>query len=170
MKIVLDLDIGWGKQIKTVCEKFEILLNIEEIVTCSTGRWKSGVVQKAEEYNRKKMHDMCVLVKDGIESVKRKTEYVLENISNDTARNITSRKIIHLTRLQARALVMGQSGMLECANNFKTGCGGNVCMECGVIDNEYHRINLCKVWQKSNFYNDIEKINFMDIFDENRDF
>ena len=41
-------------------------------------------------------------------------------------------------------------------------------MECQVADNEDHRLNYCPRWQDINFANDNVKINFLDIFSEDR--
>ena len=55
---------------------------------------------------------------------------------------------------------MGRYGMLQCAANFEKSYGGKDCKECGVLDNESHRINDCKVWEAINLYNEGEKLDY----------
>ena len=43
--------------------------------------------------------------------------------------------------IEARALIMGRYGMLDCKANFSMGYGGKMCNECDVEDNENHRLN-----------------------------
>ena len=62
--------------------------------------------------------------------------------------------------------IMGKFGMLDCANNFANTYGGNLCRQCGVVDNESHRINDCPLYALINRYNDDSKVDFDDIFCE----
>ena len=41
-------------------------------------------------------------------------------------------------------------------------------MECQVTDNEDHRLNYCHKWQDTNFANNDVKVNFVDVFSEDR--
>ena len=40
--------------------------------------------------------------------------------------------------------------MLQYAANFSSGYGGKNCRECGVVDDEDHRINHCSLWSTIN--------------------
>ena len=69
-------------------------------------------------------------------------------------------------KLIARAYIMGQFGMLQCAANFSNGYGGKTCRTCGVMDDECHRINNCKEWRSINLFDDENKIDFKRIYSE----
>ena len=71
------------------------------------------------------------------------------------------------TKLVARAYIMGQFGMLQCAANFSNGYGSKICGKCNVIDDESHRINSCTEWSSVNLVKDGNCINYEDIFSEN---
>ena len=64
----------------------------------------------------------------------------------------------------ARALIMGRYGMLDCANNYSMKYGGKNCRNCGVLDDETHRINHCKLYENINRFNSSEKVIFDDIY------
>ena len=59
---------------------------------------------------------------------------------------------------------MGQSQMLECANNFQGSFVNNFCVDCNEIDNESHRINNCKNWKSTNRYEKGERVEFLDVY------
>ena len=54
---------------------------------------------------------------------------------------------------------MARFGMLECGKNYK-GTLKSRCVECDTEDTENHRMNQCKVWRTSNFYEATEKVDF----------
>ena len=62
---------------------------------------------------------------------------------------------------------MGRYGMLQCAANFSCGYKGKNCHECGVIDDENHRVNYCKRWSDRNLSGSDEKLDFVLIYSEN---
>ena len=71
--------------------------------------------------------------------------------------------------IHARALIMGRFGMLKCANNYAIQHGSKECKECGVIDDENHRINTCIKYRSVNLYDKTEKIEFHDIHSDDGD-
>ena len=71
-------------------------------------------------------------------------------------------------KLVARAYIMARYGMLQCAANFSCGYGTKTCRECDTIDDENHRINHCKLWYKNNLSLSVEKIDFTDVYSEDR--
>ena len=64
---------------------------------------------------------------------------------------------------------MSMFGMLDCANNFKNGNGGELCSVCNVTDDENHRINFCSKFQNVNLYNSPMKFDFRSIYSMNHD-
>ena len=54
--------------------------------------------------------------------------------------------------------------MLQCANNFSTKYKTKMCNDCGVTDDESHRINDCVKWEGINLKGAGYRINFDDIY------
>ena len=71
-------------------------------------------------------------------------------------------------KLITRAYIMGRYGMLQCAANYSMGYATKLCKECGVTDDEEHRINHCKLWIDTNLSTSCEKLNFDDIYSDDR--
>ena len=112
------LDIGWGRQIKKTLSNFNLPSKKESIANMSVETWKFLVKSEAEEFNRQKLRHLCTETKDYVVVRKRETSYILDKTENDGSRNVTLGKIKGLLRLKAKALIMGQSQMLQCKNNF----------------------------------------------------
>ena len=74
-----------------------------------------------------------------------------------------------LTSIEARALIMGRYGMLDCRANFSRGYGGKLCEVCNVIDDEIHRVNFCQKYSTINRYDNPEKVDFESIYSDNVD-
>ena len=66
--------------------------------------------------------------------------------------------IMKLTRLKARAVIMGRYGMLDCANNFENKYHSKICGTCGDTDDECHRVNFCRKWESINYYASNRKV------------
>ena len=58
--------------------------------------------------------------------------------------------------------------MLECGVNFK-GSMNDVCRTCKKKDDEDHRLNHCKQFRATNYYDDTIKPNFNDVYSSNTD-
>ena len=63
---------------------------------------------------------------------------------------------------------MGRYGMLQCGANFERSYGGKKCKECGVVDDENHRMNYCSKYETINLYNCTGKLNFELIYSEDK--
>ena len=57
--------------------------------------------------------------------------------------------------------------MLQCAANISMGNDGKDCSNCGILDNECHRINVCPLWSKINLANTQETIDYSAIHSDN---
>ena len=55
-----------------------------------------------------------------------------------------------------------------CGINFKA-TTPVLCMECQERDNENHRLNYCPKWQDMNFVHSDIKVNFADVFSDNKE-
>ena len=58
--------------------------------------------------------------------------------------------------------------MLQCGANFERSYGGKFCKDCGVVDDESHRINYCRNYETVNLYNCTERLNCELIYTEDR--
>ena len=58
--------------------------------------------------------------------------------------------------------------MLQCGANFERSYGGKKCKECGVVDDENHRMNYCSKYETINLYNCTGKLNFELIYSEDK--
>ena len=52
-------------------------------------------------------------------------------------------------KLEARALIMGMFGMLECKKNYRYGSKRETCDVCDTVDDEDHRMNHCIKFEKN---------------------
>ena len=59
---------------------------------------------------------------------------------------------------------MSMFGMLDCAKNYKSGNGGDLCSMCNTTDDENHRINFCRKFDRINLYNSPLKFDFRSIY------
>ena len=106
-----------------------------------------------------------------VKPIKTRINIFIKNIIENGA--YERKPIAHImegrSKIGARALIMGISGMLDCANNFHFKYKRRNCDECGVIDDESHRINYCKKYEAYNLYHSHTKYDFSCIFSMNRD-
>ena len=75
--------------------------------------------------------------------------------------------ILNRSKVGARTIIMGMSGMLQCRNNFYHKYKTKLCDTCEVVDDESHRINCCKKFEKINLYNSDIKFDFSCIYSMN---
>ena len=68
-----------------------------------------------------------------------------------------------MTRQETKTILMARFGMLDCGANYKS-TKSLQCTTCNLLDNEDHRLNTCKSWHETNFYNEIEKIPFESVY------
>ena len=171
LQTVLDLrerDSGWAKQITGILAAWGLEEEWENIKSKPYGAWKRLVEKEAEKKNKEKLIDDCLNKKRGSETYKTKTKSIVPLIEKPDYERKPQYFMKENNKLIARAYIMARYGMLQCAANFSSGYGTKNCRECGVIDDEDHRMNHCKVWHKTNFSMSNEKINFSDIYSDDR--
>ena len=168
--ILRDYNIGWAKQILELTEKWGISYNWDEIKQKTYIQWKDEVGRAAEKMNIERLKEECETKNRRDTKQKTKTKFVVTKLSNsEYVRKPDDFISRNHSILHTRALIMGRYGMLKCANNFSYGHGTKDCNSCKVIDDETHRINNCKIWDKINLYNKTEKISFDDIYSDDYD-
>lgn len=70
-----------------------------------------------------------------------------------------------MSKSEAKSVITCRYHMLECGVNFK-GTQSETCSTCGVLDDEYHRLNNCVRYRNMNRYDRDDKINFRDVFSD----
>ena len=110
------------------------------------------------------MNEQCKNVKNDEISVKTKTAFVHEQLTEQYVRK-PPKEILKSTRQKARAIVLARAGMLECGKNFK-GKMPERCTVCGSIDDEDHRMNHCVRWKNNNRCEMLEKIPFSNVYSD----
>ena len=112
--------------------------------------------------------DECLNKKRGQDTYKTKTKSIVPLIEKPDFVRKPQNFMRENNKLIARAYIMARYGMLQCAANFSCGYGTKTCRECDAIDDENHRINHCKLWYKNNLSLSDEKIDFTDVYSEDR--
>ena len=79
----------------------------------------------------------------GVQRLKTKTKTIMEKVEDKNYKRKPINTILSLSCIETRALLMSRYGILNCCANISMGHKGKLCRECGVLDNEHHRINEC---------------------------
>ena len=163
-----DQNIGWAKQMTGILESWELETNWDTIKAKRPLAWRQEVERAAEKKNKEKLIADCMIKKRGELSYKTKTKTIVPLIENPEYVRKPQSFIGENNKIIARAYIMGRYGMLQCAANFSMGYATKECRACGVTDDEDHRINHCVQWCDINLSNSVEKINFTDIYSDDR--
>ena len=166
LKALIEYDIGWAKQIRENLDAWNLERDIEKIKKKSVNEWKKEVSDAAEKKNRELIIEECYTRKRTEDKEKTKTKSLIPLLENESYCRKPPQFMNRNNKLIARAYIMGRYGMLQCAANFSMGYGGKNCSKCGVIDNEDHRINNCKVWSDINLFSSSQKIDFSLLYSE----
>ena len=158
-------DIGWASQINRKLEEYQLEKSWDKIADTPLASWKNKVISATETMNKDKLIEMC----NGAKGEKTKTKFVHDALKSDTYKRKPMFSILKRNKLEARVQLMGMFGMLNCARNFKSGNGGNICRECNVLDDENHRINDCRRFREINLYHSPVKYDFDVIFLDDND-
>ena len=161
-------NIGWAKQINGLIESWELEENWELIKTKTYKAWKTEVERAAENKNKEKILEDCQNKKRGVVTFKTKTKSIIPFLEDSEYVRKPQSFMKENNKLIARAYIMGRYGMLQCAANYSMGYGSKLCKECGVTDDEDHRINHCKLWSDINLSTSSVKLNFDDIYSNDR--
>ena len=129
--------------------------------------WKKEVEQAAERLNKSAIKSNCIARKRGEETIKTKTKTIVPFLDDQNYSRKPQSFVMQNNKLIARAYIMGRYGMLQCAANFSCGYKGKNCSDCGVVDDEGHRINYCTLWKERNSCASDDKLDFSLIYSEN---
>ena len=161
--------IGWAKQINEILDSWGLNPDWEVIKSKSKSEWKREVSAAAEKANKEQILRECHKKQRDTSTIKTKTKHLVAILEDQNYVRRAATFMQKNNKLIARAYIMGQYGMLQCASNFSNGYGSKLCKRCGTIDDENHRINYCPEWKGINLYSVQEKVNFENIYsaDEN---
>ena len=81
-----------------------------------------------------------------------KTRFIRQLLQNESYIRKPMNNVLNRSKIGARAIIMGMSGMLDCANNFHFRYKRKTCKQCGEIDDESHRINYCVNFKTTDLY------------------
>ena len=151
---------GWARQIEDNLNEWALETDWNVIRMKSVIEWKRQVHQAAEKKNKEKILGECFKTTRGATEEKTKTKTLIPILEHNEYKRQPHPFITKNNKTKARAFIMGRYGMLQCAANFANGHGGKDCRNCGVIDNEHHRINDCPVWKDINLLNNTECLDF----------
>ena len=161
-------NIGWAKQIRETLDLWGLENDWESIKQKKSKTWKKEVYDAAENINLEKLKKDCVKKSRGENIVKTKTKTIIPHLEQAGYTRKPNSFMIDNNKLIARAYIMGRYGMLQCAANFSAGYGGKLCINCGVIDDENHRINNCERWKEINLFDCVEKVNYDDLYSDDQ--
>ena len=167
LQSIKEHNVGWARQIEETLVAWELETDWDVIKSKSRNAWKKEVEEAAERLNKSAIKTHCIARKRGEEITKTKTKTIVPIIDDPHYSRKPQPFVFENNKLITRAYIMGRYGMLKCAANFSCGYGSKNCSECGVIDDEDHRINHCTLWQDRNLCRSDDKIDFNLIYSEN---
>ena len=159
-------NFGWAKNIEKILTLWEINDDWEVIAATSKNAWKVKVMKAAEKRHKSILLEECQTKTRGTVKCKTKTKTIFEKLQCNDYKRTPILILRHLNCIETRAFIMGRFGMLDCKANFSNGYGGKVCDQCGMDDNEEHRMNECVKYRGTNNCDDPVKIPFNDIYSD----
>ena len=121
-----------------------------------------------EKKNRVRLEEECYKYEKGEKKVKTKTASILSDLKDKKYKRQPKEEVVNNNKQITRTIMLARYGMLECGTNYKQTLN-STCSECGVRDDENHRLNYCIKWKNTNFYNQHEKTNFEDIYSNQKE-
>ena len=116
--------------------------------------------------NKKRLAEECHVKERGCLRPKTKTKTIIEQLNEPSYIRKPINVLPGTSILEARAIMMGRYGMLDCGANYCMKYGGKDCKVCHVLDNEDHRLNYCSVYKDVNLYDQDTKIDFCGIYSD----
>ena len=95
--------------------------------------------------------------------IKTKTAHLVGQLTTEQYSRIPCPELQNLTKQETKTIMISRFRMLECGTNFKNSIS-TTCSTCKKRDDEVHRLNHCKRYKTTNYYEDANKPNFDDVF------
>ena len=140
-----DKGAGWFERISNTLKKYNLPTDFQTIATIRPNGWKNAVKLVIEQKNKERLKEDLHKRENGIDILKPKTKSILEKLNDPLYTRQPEREIINTTKNESKTILMARYGMLQCGTNFK-GTMNPTCQTCIVLDNEYHRLNCCPIW------------------------
>ena len=160
---LINLDIGWGKNIVETLSDYGLPTNLETIQKETKRRWKRAVTERIETRNRIRLYNECHKKENGVDVPKTKTKHIIDHLTSSTYQREPLDILLQCTKQETKAILIARFGMLECGKNFK-GTLKEMCTKCNTLDDESHRLNFCEKLKDINLCNSEQKANFNDIY------
>ena len=163
LETLVELNVGWYKQIKKTLNSYGLEENLNIIKTIPAPIWKATVRDAIERKNKQKLLDNCHRKEGDMIVPKTKSKSILKTLENSDYARKPCNEILSLSKNECKSLIIARFGMLECGANFK-GTMNHKCVTCDVIDNEEHRLNHCLNLGDTNFCNESHKYPFETVY------
>ena len=161
--ILAEQNLGWAKTIKKSLRTLDLPTDLSTIKDKRPNEWKRLVNEKIEIRNRARLIDDCHKMVNGQRVRKTKTSFIVDFISADTYVRGPPSEFQSLTKQETKTAIISRFRMLECGANFKNS-NSILCRVCKTRDDEDHRLNHCVRYQSNNYFDQVEKVNFDDVF------
>ena len=165
LKILNEVDIGWGKHIKSTLTSYDLPTDFPTIKNTHPTIWKNTVQVAIEKKNLSRLHQDCHKKVNGTLTEKSKTKSLLPQLTNPGYKREAQREMFNSTKQETKTLMITRFGMLECGKNFR-GSIEQSCKNCKCIDDENHRLNYCIRWRDINLYDCNEKVDLNIIYSD----
>ena len=101
---------------------------------------------------------------NGPQGEKTKTKFIHDILEGQKYTREPMKCVMNRSKIGAKTVIMGMSGMLDCAANFHFKYKRKTCDVCLVLDDESHRINHCKKFSYMNLCESELKFDFRKIY------
>ena len=156
---------GWAKRIADKLTEYGLETDWDLIRRMTPNEWKGKVRVAVLRRNGKKMIENCTSTNGQEIKIHTKTKHIHEKLTNNIYSGAPIETLVNGNKLKARTIFLAQNGMLECRRNMKGTIPEN-CPECNEIDDEQHRLSICKKWSNLNSNHDTD-VHFHDVYSEN---
>ena len=158
-------NIWWAKQINELLDYYDLDYSWDDIKSMPFAEWKRRVSSKIELKHIDRIKETL----DGTQAEKTKTNFIQDLIEKSTYSRQPMTNILNRSKMGAKAIIMGMSGMLDCANNYHFKYKSKTCNVCKEIDDESHRINYCKKYAYINLFESEHKFDFSNIYSKEKE-
>ena len=157
------LNIGWTKSIIETLNELDLPTDFSIIKTATRRQWKGAVDAKIELKNRTRLLNDLHKTENNIRTRKTKTAHIVDKVEESTYIRRPIPELHFFNKQELKTIMIARFGMLECGKNFR-GSMRETCNNCGVIDDENHRLNHCLVYRNVNLFDMQQKVDFTDIY------
>ena len=157
-------NIWWSKQINELLDNYELDFTWDEIKEMPFAEWKRRVKAKIEQRHVDRLKEGY----SGPQGERTKIKFIHDIIEKQTYKREPMACVIKRSKIGAKTLIMGMSGMLDCPANFHFKYKRKTCDVCSVLHDDSHRINYCKKFSYMNLNESELKFDFQKIYSKDR--